>query len=99
VDGFAERFRQRYPDWTEFIDDAEADEHAALLTAHGLGTLNELVLAPAAIGQVLDRIAEHTAGATLIRRGFVGLARAHREASASGRPSRLPWRAAARRSR
>jgi hypothetical protein len=38
---FAE-FRQRYPGWVKFIDDAERDENAALLTVHELGALNDL---------------------------------------------------------
>lgn len=72
MDGFAQRFSEQHPHLANFVDPHEADEHAELLRANGLETLNEKVLASPA-EEVLDLVAEHNVAVVLIRRGLTDL--------------------------
>lgn len=63
---------ERHPHLVDFVDPAEADEQAELLRANGLQTLNDKVLASPST-EVLDVIAEHNMGVTLVRRGFTDI--------------------------
>ena len=50
MEGFARGLIERHPSLTEFIDLAEADVQAALLTAAGLRAVNEPVLRAPTLG-------------------------------------------------
>jgi hypothetical protein len=73
MDGFTRLLLDQHPSLADFVDHAEADAQAALLTACGLGAVNDVVLRAPTLAAVVDAITEHTVGTMLVRQGFLGL--------------------------